>query len=332
MRDATGARTLQFELPFLPDEVPSWASHAWIPGSYSDEQLRVVLELLRTHRLERLSIEWPLLDAPALDFTPLASFTLIDDLYVKGATEGIRPADLRPLSALRQLQKLTLWCRFDQVDALSSLTDIRLLGLCSSEGGRSEPIDVTPLGSLRRLERLVVHDDLANLDAVTTLPELRELSLNFSNVRDIGPLRSARRLESLALDHTPVHDLQPLAGLSELRELSLEGTAVTDLRPLEQCPNLERLALGSSRSLDLSPLARCARLVQLDLGGCEVKNLSSLARSTTLRALSLAEASVDEPLDWCARLEYCDYPSKPLGSCPPPISEPEWAARSAVHA
>jgi hypothetical protein len=285
MRDATGARTLEIELPFLPERVPSWASHVWIPGSYSDEQLQVVLDLLRPLRLDRLSIERPLLDAldaTQLDFTALASFSLINDLYVKGATEGVRPADLSPLSALGQLQKLTLWCRFDQVEALSSLTDLRLLGLCSSEGGRREPLDLTPLGGLRRLERLVIHDDLVHLEAVAALPELRELSLNFSNVGDLSPLRSARRLESLSLDHTQVRDLQPLAGLSELRELSLEGTAVTDLRPLEQCPNLERLALGHSRVLDLSPLARCARLVQLDLGGCEVKT----SRPSPARRLS----------------------------------------------
>ena len=63
---------------------------------------------------------------------------------------------------------------------------------------------------------------------------VRELTLEETQVSDIGPLCGLGELEDLSLRRTPVSDIGPIAGLGALRVLDVSRTRIRDLKPLER--------------------------------------------------------------------------------------------------
>ncbi|MBL8794192.1 MAG: protein kinase [Planctomycetia bacterium] len=110
------------------------------------------------------------------------------------------------------------------------------------------------------------------------------MSLSYTKVTDISPLRALAGLKRLSCSATSVSDLSPLRGLP-LTELHVASAKVADLSPLSGMP-LQVLTINGTRVSDLSPL-RGMPLTRL------VCNHSRVADLSPLRGLPLTYLNCD---------------------------------------
>ncbi|MCH7729726.1 MAG: hypothetical protein IH991_25130 [Planctomycetes bacterium] len=93
-----------------------------------------------------------------------------------------------------------------------------------------------------------VGGEVKHIEPLGNLKQLQWLSLDRTNVSDLGPLRELTQLKKLFLGRSQVSDLGPLRGLSQLQQLNLNGTPVSDLSPLVKMKNV-RIYLGRDQQV-----------------------------------------------------------------------------------
>jgi internalin A len=229
----------------------------------------------------------------------------------------ITGAGLANVSGLTRLEVLRLTnMPFNDADLrhLEDLKDIRNLDL--GMFGMTEltygPNRVTSAGVRRllsgmpRLEYLrlngstqLTSDGLACPHGLT---RLTTLSLNYTGVEDLTPIRKSTGLTTLWLMYTPIDDngLAPIAEITGLRYLALTNTRMTDagLKHLRNLPNLSTLWLQGTRVTDagMPDVAAHSQLTSLSLGGTEVSDagLARLCDLTSLELLDLSDTRVSD--------------------------------------
>ena len=111
------------------------------------------------------------------------------------------------------------------------------------------------IGQMRDLEGLDLRDepiqDISDLELCTNL---RFLSIERTEVRNLGPISKLDLLETLSVNCTPVADLTPIIALTNLRDLFVGKTNVSDLSPLVSLRKLRLLSLAFSPVSDILPL------------------------------------------------------------------------------
>jgi len=213
-----------------------------------------------------------LIDLGCLSALPvgLHEFSL-DTLEQSGDSKRDRPKrSLDVLSALHELQHLSICGRLESLDLIGTLPALRSLALWrtrlkSLAGIEHAPHlqrlellasgakDLTSLAALRELTFLRIdrQRNLSGLDAIARLPNLRELHLISSTFEDELP--SFAQLTSLhvaVLDNLAAPDnLERIAAAPELRCLVLSRSTplydVAALTPLQRHPHLKELRLDT---------------------------------------------------------------------------------------
>ncbi|WP_298373065.1 COR domain-containing protein [Azospirillum sp.] len=197
-------------------------------------------------------------------------------------------------------------------DSLFALTHLRSLDLGNPDGwgdsSKSNRIDAQrdQLGRLTRLETLsVAYTDLASLFPLRTLTSLVQFDCSGNKVSDLAPLAGCATLQTLNCSGTKVNDLAPLAGCATLQTLNCSYTKVSDLAPLAGCATLQILNCFHTKVSDLAPLAGCEALQELNCSSTEVSDLAPLAGCQTLRTLDCYNTKVSDLalLAGCATLQ-----------------------------
>ena len=176
-------------------------------------------------------------------------------------------------------------------DSLFALTHLRSLDL-----GKPREWDPTKinridaqrdqLGRFTRLEKLsVAYTDLASLLPLRTLRSLVQFDCSLTAVSDLAPLAGCQTLQTLNCFGSEVSDLAPLAGCETLQTLNCSLTEVSDLAPLAGCETLQSLDCSRTGVSDLAPLAGCQTLQSLDCSYTTVSDLAPLATCTALEEL-----------------------------------------------
>lgn len=182
--------------------------------------------------------------------------------------------DIRPLAALRGLERLNLSCQFGPFDfgvfpklrfatvrwrpAAASLLALPGLEELLVEGYPHEGLK--PLAALKRLRWLGLFSrKLVSLEGLADLVSLRALSLtSCPSLVDLEALGSMPSLEQLQFHSCRgVTSLEPMASLISLKYLKLEQSGrVGSVRPLQGLKRLEELYLIgiTVEDGDLSPL------------------------------------------------------------------------------
>ena len=194
------------------------------------------------------------------DFSPLASLTELETLYLGGS-----PAtDYSALASLTRLETLVVEgsastgvAAVDSLDFLDALTPRRLgLGLVAPRDGDWAPLSrqtaleelllwdpgedaAAAAAALSQLKTLTIGDYYAaDLTALAGLTGLEVLNLHKGGLERLTGIESLNRLITLSVGYHAVTDLTPLSGLPRLNYLQLEGLAVTDFSPLSDLPAL----------------------------------------------------------------------------------------------
>ena len=257
-------------------------------------------------------------------------------LDVEGQSEAIRfgENDLKALTifrakSLKQMEGLGL-CR--------SLQDLSLRGV-----GIEELNELSRCGELRRV-------DLHDLP-MKTVPDLRKISLETlritrcpvtdlswinpatltgltienTQLKDLGTLKSANRLVSLNLQGQSLQSLEGCESMVGLRKLHINGTAIKSLDALGKLPNLGTLVIRDSPIEDLPKLknrglsvvrvidcplqnlrgVRFCSASTLELSGTAVSDLTPLGKMNSLDRLTISSSPVKDlsPLKNCRKLE-----------------------------
>ncbi len=182
---------------------------------------------------------------------------------------------------------------------LEQLTLLREL-ICGGQrpAERAETIILAPLDDLEPLRNLplqtlsVAYTRVKDLSPLKGMLSLTRLSLAQTDADDLAPLADLR-LTALDLSHTKIRNLQPLQNMP-LRELNLNHTDISDVGILRG-KSLADLRAAHTRIRSLEPLAGMP-LNTLDLRGAEIRDLRPLA-GMVLERLELAGVPVQDLSD-----------------------------------
>jgi len=138
---------------------------------------------------------------------------------------------------------------------------------------------------------------LRSLIGIDFFSDVSTVYLRNTQVDDVTPLASFRKLEFLDLSNTQVKNLRPLAQLERLELLHLGNTQVRDVEPLQTLTHLKHLYLNNTPLVDVAPLAELTNLIDLHLSDTQVSNVVPLVNLTRLTDLNLTNSPItDESL------------------------------------
>ncbi|MBE9226377.1 leucine-rich repeat domain-containing protein [Phormidium sp. LEGE 05292] len=309
------------------DEFPLAEVWSLIP-----DEVRTELEIEITESILLASTKLDLSDIcgysfQLTDLRPLASFTHLTSLDLRGAfkdQDRSKLSDISILSTFTNLTELNLSSNsITDLSPLSTLTELRELNL-----SRNFITDLTPLKALKNLTvlslsgdfgdrayRLTESIDLSPLLALTQLKDL-DLSSNEISDRSLETIAQLTTLERLWISYNRITDISPLATLQNLKYLSIHDNDITDLSTLERLPCLDKQQYKPEPQLtirqpaDLERLATLTNLNSLKLAiDYSVKNepwldLTPLSRLTRLTRLDLRGYEIGDlsPLQTLTRL------------------------------
>ena len=139
--------------------------------------------------------------------------------------------------------------------------------------------------TIKGLKRIVSETSCFN--AYIKLNELKELSLAYTDISDLIPLRNLYNLKYLNIAENPVSDISPLTELTSLEKLYAHDTLVNDISSLAKLTKLTTLYLGNTRVSDIRPLAGLGNLLELHLGWTQITEIRPLSELTNLVKLYL---------------------------------------------
>ena len=155
-------------------------------------------------------------DMQISNFGPLAEFTKLTELYLRGTGISNLSPLISPLSGLTSLTRIDLSSnRISNLEPLSGLTNLTRIFI-----NGNQIRDITPLANLTNLTVLYIDDN---------------------QIRDITPLANLTNLATLLIHRNQITDLSPLANLMNLRALTICYNLYTDISPLANLMNLTTL-------------------------------------------------------------------------------------------
>jgi hypothetical protein len=144
---------------------------------------------------------------------------------------------------------------------------------------------------------------IRNLQALRFVPQLAGVSLNDSEVVELGPLCACRNLRRLELARVPARDISALAGCRKLERLNLQGTAVTSLAVLETLLHLRELAISSDHLPLLGELRSLPALEKLEISGDVFGSFAGFPALPKLRVIWGARVRSLEGIERFTQLE-----------------------------
>ena len=155
---------------------------------------------------------------------------------------------------------------------------------------------------------------LKNLNLNYTIEQLKSLkniSLFYSKVADITPIKNLTNLQELDLGlNDKLFDITPLQNLKNLQKLNLSGSyKLVDISPLRNLTKLQVLQFrGTKRLVNISPLQNLTKLEELDLCNTKVRDITPLSHLTNLQIVRLCNTKITDitPLQNLTKLKELD--------------------------
>ncbi|NLL78326.1 MAG: leucine-rich repeat domain-containing protein [Clostridiales bacterium] len=200
--------------------------------------------------------------------------------------------DFADLSRLKGLVSIDLGRR-SLYKPLTELNDLTMLSVGNNLEELTEYVDPA------KITHLSLNGSTTDLTGIDAYTSLTSLSVDSSDLTDIGALSAAKGLTALSLsDCESLKDYDVLYTLTGLESLSLEDTSVKEIGFVAQMPKLTSFILDDSEVLDLSPLTGLTGLTSLTLSDCsEASDFSAVSTLNGLTALTLSLYSTQEMPD-----------------------------------
>ena len=202
-------------------------------------------DLLHFSYLEKLVIE----DGIPTHIPYLKGLVGLKELKI--CDTGISSGDLAVISALPELEKLTLQnCNLSNIDPLTTAKKLRYLDLDNNI--------------------------LRNIDALSQMVQLTELYLQRNALVDLSALSSLTNITKLNVSANALTSLSPIAALSKLTDLDASTNTITSLENLSNLSSLTNLNLAHNHLTDISALSTCTALTELNVSNNMVESVDCI--------------------------------------------------------
>ena len=245
----------------IPDPLLRNAIHSHL--NLAPHETITQLNILNLWRLQIWDIE-NIKDLTGLEYASNLFHLWIDTRQVQ---------DITPLTELKNLGKLSIFCTQAQIPPLAELENLRALSL-----GGAQILDISPLTQLKNLYKLTLawNRSIQDITSLTQLKNLTHLGILGNPISDFTPLTEMTQLRWLNLNSTGLKDLQSLTTLTNLYDLFLSNNQISDLTPFAGLTNLRILGLQRNQISDVSPLTELVNLRELYLSGNPIEDFSPL--------------------------------------------------------
>ena len=157
----------------------------------------------------------------------------------------------------------------------SDLAQIKSINLTTQEPiHQIDPCIFPMFTSLKDL--FLGQGDYDSLGPIQKLTSIEALRASLSQVKDLHPIESLKRMDRLDLSHTLIgdDDLKSVGQLVNVTELMLDEDSISDLTPIANLKKLERLSIKNTRVQNLVPIASLRSLKFLYIAGSSVSDIS----------------------------------------------------------
>ncbi|MEI3894833.1 MULTISPECIES: leucine-rich repeat domain-containing protein [Bacillus] len=150
--------------------------------------------------------------------------------------------------------------------------------------------------------------NVKDISPVSSLKKLKTMKLYLNPIENIEPISQLEKLQFLTLRDNKISDLTPLSQLKKVKALDLIGNEITDIKPLFSMDSVTKLYLSNNKISDLTDLEKLANLRLLWIGNNYIDNLTEISKLTNLVELEVANAEIRDltPLAKMEQLQSLD--------------------------
>ncbi|HNT28486.1 MAG TPA: leucine-rich repeat domain-containing protein [bacterium] len=125
-----------------------------------------------------------------------------------------------------------------------------------------------------------------SLNGIEHLGNLEKLSLSYSHISDISPLRDLKKLKELGIGtDKKITSYAPIL-LLPLTNLGVEGAEIEDISFLSYIPSLERINFEHNDITDISVIKQLPSLTSIDISYNKVSSLEAIANHPNIQNFS----------------------------------------------
>ena len=228
-------------------------------------------------------------DLGELDYSFLACMPELRYLELENCV--VTADTLNQIAACPKLEVLILAnCGLSNVDALGSLTSLRVLDLSDNSIG-----SINSLVSLAALDELYLgHNALKNIPVLRGFQSLRILDLSYNALTYVGGVSACTTLERLNLSHNRLTAVTPVSALTELVWFNGSNNAVTDVTPLAPCTKLESFLMTDNKLTNVDFLSGCAAIREVNIDYNDVEAVPAFQAECPLETFSAAHNFLED--------------------------------------
>jgi Leucine-rich repeat (LRR) protein len=168
---------------------------------------------------------------------------------------------------------------FEHLDDVAKLTQLKELEV----GFAGEIPTLEPLRNLSKLEKLDIHCAylIESLEPLENCHRLKDLSMSFAKLRDIEIVRHFPNMHRINLVNSNVVDLAPLGTAKKLIDVDVDGV-VNTIAGLENATEIERLSIRSPMLKKFQPLLGLKKVKRLTLRCDHLDSLNVISQMKDL--------------------------------------------------
>ncbi|MCU5732730.1 NEAT domain-containing protein, partial [Bacillus pacificus] len=136
----------------------------------------------------------------------------------------------------------------------------------------NEPIKKEDLAEVKELI-IYSGQGISSLKGLENMENLEKLTLEGSEVRNIGAVSHLKKLKQVNLSGNKIENIEPISKLDSLAELNLKNNEIQDIASLSKSTSLQALNLEENYISDITSLSNLKNLYDLKLATNEIRDI-----------------------------------------------------------
>ncbi|WP_412675767.1 leucine-rich repeat protein [Bacillus pacificus] len=171
------------------------------------------------------------------------------------------------------------------------LAEVKELIIYSGQGISS----LKGLENMENLEKLTLEgSEVRNIGAVSHLKKLKQVNLSGNKIENIEPIANLERLDTLHLQNNKIVDVTPLNQLKKIRTIDLTSNKIKDIKPLYTLSNLRKLYISSNQVSDFTGIEQLNKLSTLAAENNGIENIEPISKLDSLAELNLKNNEIQD--------------------------------------
>ncbi|WP_439020676.1 leucine-rich repeat domain-containing protein [Bacillus thuringiensis] len=171
------------------------------------------------------------------------------------------------------------------------LAEVKELIIYSGQGISS----LKGLENMENLEKLTLEgSEVRNIGAISQLKKLKQVNLSGNKIENIEPIANLERLDTLNLQNNKIVDVTPLNQLKKIRTIDLTSNKIKDIKPLYTLLNLRKLYISSNQVSDFTGIEQLNKLSTLAAENNGIENIEPISKLDSLAELNIKNNEIQD--------------------------------------